>query len=211
MPTPRLAFGVCLVVGAVALTVTLSHSPISVARVSSEQQVHLASLRHSTTICQADEALPREISALRLLLFAYAGPRVTVAVFAHGHVIARGERGSGWTGGSVTVPVTRLAGAHAGVTLCMAVSLNNDESISVGGERTDEALAAQGSAGPLPGRVRVEDLRPARSSWFSLILAVARRLGLGHAGSGTWSALLAAVLALVVVLISVRVVLRELA
>jgi hypothetical protein len=211
MPAARLAFGGCLLAGAAALAVTLSHSPISVIRVSSDTRSHLGSLRRPTSICQSDEALPRDTSALRLQLFAYVGPRVTVAAYVNERVIARGERGSGWTGGSVTVPVSRVAVGRAAVMLCMALAVNGDEGVALGGQRTDEALAAQTPGGPLPGRLRVEDLRPARSSWWSLLLPVARRFGLGRGPSGSWSALLAAVLVLLVVGLSARVVLRELA
>jgi hypothetical protein len=206
----KLAFGIGLVVGAAVLAVTLSRSPISVARTNSSAHVFLGSTRESARICQSSELLPGDTSAIRMQMFASAGPRVTVEVLAHGHIIAHGERGSGWTGGSVTVPVNRLTTVSTGVTLCFTLFPNGAEGVSLTGEPTNEALAAQERVGPLPGRIRVEYLRPDRSSWWSLILPVARRMGLGHAGSGSWSVLLVVGLMIGVLLLSSRVVLREL-
>jgi len=206
----RLAFAGSLILGAVVLAITLSGAPIAVARINTQRHAGLGTTRESLTACQSAETLPRHTSALRLYMFAFTGPRVSVQLLAHGQVIAHGERGAGWTGGSVTVALGPLAGAHQGVTLCFALLLNGDEGVSLSGERTHSALAAQVHGEPLPGRVRVEDLRPGSSSWWSLALAVARRMGLGHAWAGTWIALLAGALMLGVVLISWRVVFREL-
>jgi hypothetical protein len=208
----RIAFATSFVLGAVALAVTLSLSPVSVARVNYREDVLLDSLRSDTTACQPEEVLPRDTSALRLHMFTFTGPRVVVGVFEHGRRIAHGERGSDWTGGSVTVPVNRLASARYGATLCFALYLNGNEIVQLNGEPTaNRALAARERDGYLPGRVAVEDLRPGSSSWWSLIVPVARRMGLGHAGSGTWSVLLVVGLMLGVILIATRVGLRELA
>jgi hypothetical protein len=210
MRAVAVVFGSFLIAGVAALAVTLSHSPIGVARLSSPEQVSLGSLRQTTIVCQPDEVLPAETSAVRLSMFAFTGPRVTVELLVGGHMIARGARGPGWTGGSVTVPVNPVAGARRGVTLCFSVFLNGDEDVAVSGQRTGAALAARELGGPWPGRITVEDLRPQRSSWWSLALPVARRMGLGRAASGTWVALLVLALMLAVGAISSLVVLREL-
>lgn len=206
----RIAFASGLILGVAILAITLSHAPITVARVNGRQHVVLGSFRRSAAVCQANEVLPRHTSAIRLQMFASTGPRVTLAVLAQGHVIAHGERGSGWTGGVVTVPVSQSPTTRSGVTLCFALFLNGDEGVSYTGERTNGAISAHERTGPLPGRIRAEYLRSGRSSWWSLMLPVARRMGLGHAGSGTWSVLLVVALMVGVVLLSSRVVLREL-
>jgi hypothetical protein len=210
MRAVALAFGSVVLVGVAALAITLSHAPIAVARFNSYERLALGSLRQSGTICQADEVLPAGTSAVRLQLFALTGPRVTLAVLAGGRTIAHGERAAGWTGGSVTVPLSHVSGARTGVTLCFALALNGDERVTLTGARASAALAAQFSSGPLPGRIDLEDLRPGQASWWSLLLAVARRMGLGRGAAGTWWALLAAALMLGVALISARVVLTEL-
>jgi hypothetical protein len=179
-----------LLLGIAAIVITLSQSPVTVAAVNTTQVAPLGGLQRGTSYCQSNEALPRETSAIRLRAFAFLGPRVTVDVMAHGHIIAHGERGSGWTGGVVTIPVNSLSTARLGVVLCFTFFTNEDETIGLTGEPTAEARAARDRDATLPGRVRVEYLRPGRSSWWSLAPEVARRMGLGHAPSGTWSVLL---------------------
>jgi hypothetical protein len=199
-----------LVLGVVALAFTLSQSPITVARVNTAQAPYLASATERTHVCQSGELLPRGVSAIRLRAFAFLGPKVTLSLSTHGHVIVHGERGSGWTGGVVTVPVNRLATAVSDVELCFTLFLNGDESIALTGEQTDSAHAASYQYGSLPGRVRVEYLRPSRSSWLSLAPEVARRMGLGHAPSGTWSVLLVIALMATVLALCARMIVREL-
>jgi hypothetical protein len=202
------AVGALIIVA--ALVYTLSQSPITVARASTPQVQPLAEARRQTTICQAGETIPRQTSAIRLRAYAFTGPRVTVRASAHGRAIVSGERSSGWTGGVVTVPVDRLPTSVSGVTLCFTLYLDGYETMGFAGELTSPARAARVAREALAGRVRVEYLRPNSSSWWSLVPQVARRLGLGHAPSGTWSALLALALMGAVLAISVRLVLRGL-
>jgi hypothetical protein len=117
---------------------------------------------------------------------AFTGPRVAVEILAHGQAIARGERGSGWTAGAVTVAIRPLASARADVTLCYAFFLNGNETGYLSGERTPPTIAAVGPNGPLPGRIRAEYLHSSGPNWWSLAGQVARRMGLGRAASGTW-------------------------
>jgi hypothetical protein len=206
----KLVLGGSLLAIAVAASLTLSLSPIGVARVNNSEEALLGATRSSVDACQSGEVLPRGTTAVRLHMFTFVGPRVVVGLFANGRRIAHGERGTGWTGGSVTVPVSPLSVSRQGVTLCFALYPNGNESVQLNGEAVTGARAAHGSRGALPGRLGVEDLRPASASWWSLILPVARRMGLGHAGPGTWSVLLVACLMLGVILTSVLAALREL-
>jgi len=199
-----------VLVGVAAIGVTLAASPLALARVSTPSHEPIGTTRRKLVACQANEVLPRETSAIRLRVFALLGPRVTVSVLADGKVIAHGVRGSGWTGGVVTVPVRPLAATRSGVELCFALFLDGDESGELVGEKTAPALAAQSPDGPLAGRVRVEDLRPGPSSWWSLAPSVARRMGLGHAWGGSWSAVLVLCLMAGVAVLCGRLVLGEL-
>jgi hypothetical protein len=187
--------------------VTLSGSPLAVAGVNTAQEISIKTVRQPVAACQADELLPRETSAVRLRVDAFLGPRVTLAAFAHGRVISHGERGSGWTGGAVTIPVNPLPTATAGVDLCFMIFLNDDETAELVGEPTAPARAAHSRAGSLPGRVRVEYMRPG-SSWWALAPAVAHRMGLGRAASGTWSVFVAIALMAGVALACSRAILR---
>jgi hypothetical protein len=198
--------------GAVAIALTLLlQGPITVAAVSTAQAGFLADADQRTTVCQSGETLPRETSAIRLRVYAFLGPRVAVQVRANGRVIVHGERGSGWTGGVVTVPVNRLSDARSGVQLCFTLFSNGDETVQLAGEPAAGALAARVAAGPLPGRVRVEYLRPSSATWWSLAPRVARRMGLGRAAAGTWVVFLAIGLMCALLAMCGRLILRELA
>jgi hypothetical protein len=196
--------------GLVGIAITLTQAPITVARVNTAQTAFVAEVHQKTSVCQPGEVLPRGTSAIRLRAYAFLGPRVTVAVLAHSHVIAHGERGSGWTAGVVTVPVNPLSSTRAGVELCFTLFGNGDESIGLVGEPNDAAPLARGQNAPLPGRVRVEYLRPGGASWWSLAPEVARRMGLGHAPAGSWGVLLVIALMGGLVALCSRLILREL-
>lgn len=186
---------------ALAIGLTLLGSPMSVAHTNkvpgNETTIWLT--RESSTFCQAHESLPGGISAIRIWLHAAAGPRVSVVVTSHGHVLTSGSRGSIWVGGSVTIPVKHVSHAVADVTVCVSFQLH-DETVIVQGSLTSAARAARTEGIPILGRMGVEFLRPAARSWASQALEVARRMGLGHAGAGTWIVLL--VLALVAAIVA---------
>jgi hypothetical protein len=195
---------------AVGLLLTLSGSPLTVAASNTRAYLTFFAVRHPVHLCQAGEVLPARISAMRLSVYASSGPRVVVRAFEHGAVIASGETASGWTGGVVTVPVKPLAQARTDVTVCVDLHSNGNETVSLVGELADRRHAARGEHGVFPGRVQIEYLRPGRSSWLSLAPEVARRMGLGHAGSGTSGVLFVIVLMVGVIGLSSRTTIRNL-
>ncbi len=194
----------------VALAVTLSHSPIAVSAMNFPVRSLVLEPRRGLDVCQSGETLPRGTSAIRLRILADVGPRVTLEVFEHNRVIARGEQASGWIGGAVTVPVRAPSVSRSPVTVCFRLFLNGKEAVELLGQQTSRALAARSHGSPLSGRLSIEYLRPSHSSWLSLAPQVARRMGLGRAASGTWSVVLVVVLMAGVALLSARVLLREL-
>jgi Predicted membrane protein (DUF2142) len=206
----KIALALGLAVGVAALLVTLLQSPLSVVRVNTSALAPLAASEQAMSACQANEALPRETSAIRLRIFAVTGPRVTLELLAHGRVIASGEQEAGWTGGVVTVPVKPQPLARSGLELCFTLFLDHDETAQMTGERLPGAPIALNPTGGLPGRVHVEYLRPARSSWLSLARSVARRMGLGRAAPGAWSAVLVALIMGAVALLCARALIRVL-
>lgn len=187
----QITLGTGLIAGLAALGFTLSQSPLVVERVSTQARATIGDTSHRLSACQPGEALPARTSAIRLRAIAFLGPRVTVDVLAHGRVIAHGERGTGWTGGAVTVPVSSPATSTSGTSLCFTLFTNGDEHVELAGARTTAAPDTQIDDGALHGRLGVEYLRPGSSSWFSLARAVARRMGLGRGWPGTWSVPLA--------------------
>jgi predicted membrane protein DUF2142 len=189
-PVPlALAAGLVLLAAGVALT--LSGAPSVVAGTNGAGlEVRFGRTEGPGRVCQPDETLPRETSAIRLSLEAAIGPRVTLEAFAGGRLITSGRRGAGWTGGSVTVPVRPLPYRVAHVELCVAIARSRVHVATVGA-RARPASAMRSSEGAvLTGRLRSEYLRAGRASWWSLALGVARRMGLGRTLSGTWIALL---------------------
>jgi hypothetical protein len=193
-----------------ALLLTLLGSPITVAASNTRAYLTFFSTRRPIHLCQAGEVLPPRTSAMRLSLYAFSGPRVAVRVLEHGAAIASGETASGWTGGVVTVPVKPLGRARTGVTVCISLHTNGDETVFLVGELADREHAARGDGGALPGRVQIEYLRPGRSSWLSLAPEVARRMGLGRAASGTWGVLFVIALMIGVIVLSSRTTLCDL-
>jgi len=195
---------------AIAIVLTLSQSPVSVAGTNKvpNNEASIGSTTRSATYCQAHEAIPGGVSAIRLWLDAAAGPRVSVVVSAGGRVITRGSRGSAWIGGSVTIPVKPPPQTVSSATVCASFQLL-DETVVVQGSAAPATLAVSQNGAPLNGRMRIEYLHPGANSWLSLALQVARRMGLGRAAAGTWITLVALALLAAVTVLASRLVLKE--
>jgi hypothetical protein len=197
---------------AIAIGVALAQSPMSVAatnRRAGAVEAPLTSTDRGATYCQSGEALPRGTSAIRLWLDATTGPRVRVVASAAGGVLSSGERGSGWTGGSVTVAVAPLPRTVRGVTVCASFQLH-DETLVVQGAAASTASATRASGTPLAGRMWIEYLRPGARSWASQLGAVVDRMGLGRAAAGSWIVFLALALFAAAATLASRLVVREL-
>ncbi len=130
-------------------------------------------------------------------------------VLAGSRVIARGTTPPGWSDASVTVAVQPLSRTVAPVRVCFAMTQMNGK-VAMRGTPAGGARAARSTEGPLPGRMGIEYLRPGASSWWSQATAVAHRLGLGRAASGTWNALLVIALAASFITLSSWLVVKEL-
>lgn len=203
-----LVFGLTLV--AVAVVLVLSQSPARVIATNSISiRADLASYEGSVDVCQGNEAIPQGASAVRVALEAIVGPPVVVTVRAHDHLVTRGARGSGWTGGEVTVPLGRVPRATGDATLCLAIGRSREVITMLGAFSARPARVIAGGSSP-PGRIRVEYLAAGSRSWWSLALSVTRRIGLGRAPSGTWVVLLPILLMAAVVTLMSYVCVREL-
>jgi hypothetical protein len=187
--TAALAAGLLLL--SIALLVTLSGSPVVVARANSTPvDEPILEAVGDTGACQDGEALPAGVTAIRLTLAANIGPQVSVTVLSGARVLTGGTVDSGWTSGDVTVPVKALARPVSHARICFKLG-RTVETVQLGGQRTSAALAARSLQGkPLRGRVTVEYMRTASASWWSMAETVARHVGLGRAPSGTWVVLL---------------------
>jgi hypothetical protein len=204
-----IAIAAGLIAIAIGVAVTLSRSPLTVARGDSVTAEPFEEVSKPASYCQAGETLPHGTSAIRLALLPVLGPRVTVTVLSGSRVVTRGARAAGWQGASVSVPVTPVARTVAPVRVCFGLSFMNG-GVLLQGWPAPPAHATTSRAGPLPGRVGIEYLRPGRRSWWSLAAATARRLGLGRAWSGTGNALLVMALVATLIVLSSWLVIREL-
>jgi hypothetical protein len=195
-----------------ALFVTLSRSPLTVARTSvALAGYEVASTHGNARICQGGEAIPPGVSALRLSVsVATVGPSVGVTLLAGGRVLARGGKDAGWRGGGLTVPLRRVPPTSANATVCVTTG-SVREAVSFAGARASASDAAVLDGKRLAGRVTIAYLHPGRNSWLSLGLSVARRMGLGRAAAGSWVAALLGVLMIAVASLASLLVVRELA
>jgi hypothetical protein len=188
----------------VAIAVRVSRPPLTAFATNSvKAEGTIANTQGNTTFCQGDETLPAGASAMRLSVSVNVGPKVTVTVLSGSQVVAEGVQASGWTGEQVTVPIAPVPTAVTGANVCIAIG-PAVESIGLTGVKAPHPTAEA------PGKARVEYLRPSNRTWLSMAGAVARRLGLGRSPSGTWIAFVPILLMLAALVLTVRLVLREL-
>jgi hypothetical protein len=194
-----MAFGFVLITA--VLVGILVHAPDEVKSSNSTTvSRELGLFSPHATVCQANERLPASTAALRVSLIAYIGPAVSLTVSHGSQIVASGHRNTGWVGGSLTLPLQPPLATPIDAKIC----LTRDSGALLAGLLGDAApstLTATINGKPLPGRMRIEYLTRGHRSWLSLAKHVARRLGLGHAPSGTWIVLpLAAMMAIAVAL-----------
>jgi hypothetical protein len=221
-----LAAGIALTIA--GLAVVLTRSPPRVVHASAPRPNAIVGVDYGeAALCQIGETLPAGVTAIRLAAFAFFGLNVRVVAYRGSQVLTEGSRGPDWTGGSVTVPVEPLDRTTSDVRLCFVFAPNQERILILGWRHPPRetvvaslvgAFAPPTSAGapapreaiPLRGRVVVQYLAAGHGSWWSRVLSVARRMGIGHVLSGTWLAGLVAALVAAVGVLSVRLALREL-
>jgi hypothetical protein len=202
-----LAVGLALI--AIAIGVVLSRAPLAVIGSNGIPLMHgVAYAKGGSSGCQQAGTIPAGTSAIRISAGANTGPSVRVKVVSGTEVVTQGKRPAGWgITESVTVPVKRVVRTIPNATLCLAFGPAVEE-IEINGSvvRTTSASGKPASA----VRLRFEYMRPGHQSWWSLVSPVARRMGFGHAPSGTWIVFLLLALTIAIVALASRLVLREL-
>lgn len=198
----------CVLILVVA-ALTLSKAPVRVVS-GVRADADVASTSGDFTACQSGETLPAHVTAIRLSIGAGIGPPVRVKAYDGTRLVTSGSRSPTWTGRSVTVPVSPASRAVAGAKLCVAVGPNSSPLFVYGVQAPPGRAALSSDGHTLPGRIGVEYLAPGHGSWWSRGLSVARRMGLGRAISGSWVALLAALLTGGVLALALRLAWREL-
>jgi hypothetical protein len=216
-----LAIGIALIIAGGVLVLT--QSPPRVARINGSGQLDsLGVTQGELSICQANEVLPANVSAIRVSLVAFLGAKLQAAIYHNGRIITEGSRNPDWSGTSPTIPVKPLAQATSHVELCVAFAPNSQLiqifGLAVPAENAaavafqNPALSRHPPAGLstlLRGKLQVTYLAAGRRSWWSRALSVATHMGLGHFIGGKWVALLAALLMATVTVLTVRLTLRE--
>jgi hypothetical protein len=96
------------------------------------------------------------------------------------------------------------------VRVCVYIGPNSQPIYLLGSPAAPQEAAREGAGQALPGRLHVEYLASGGSSWWSLVLTVARHMGLGHVLAGTWVVILIALLVAAVGLLAMWLALREL-
>lgn len=188
----------------VALVLVLARPPLVLAGSNGVAPNFAITFTHGgETICQPGRTLPQGTEAIRVSLSPNIGPRVHLKVSSGSKVITEGERDPGWgVDETVIVSVKRVAHTAYNTRICTDIG-PAVEGVQVNGERVK---VGGGEAIWL----RMEYLRPGRSSWLSLAPSIATRMGLAHAPAGAWVGYLAIAVMLVVCGLASRLVLREL-
>lgn len=184
-PRTWIALALSLTVLALAIGVTLSRSPPTVARsnlVNTPTQFQTIAERPFSA-CQGGETLPARVTAIRLSLDAVLGPAIKLSVLQGKRLLTTGERAAGWTAAAVTVPVKPIATSARGVSVCFAF-LAKDESVNLTGEPGASARPTSNEA----GLIKIEYLRPGDTAWWSRVSAIAEHMAFGHAWAGAWLA-----------------------
>jgi hypothetical protein len=209
----RITLALALAIGlAVVVVAVLSESPLTVIAKNDAAGMETSlgwTKITDTRICQEDETVPGGTIAIRFSLYALTGPPVEASVLYGDRTVALGERGSGWTGASVTVPIREVARSISPVTLCLAATTTAEPMQVLGTYTGRQTAAYEGPGEALGGRMKIVYLGRGHDSWLSLTPYVARHMGLGRAWSGTWVAVLVLALMLAGLGLISALVLRE--
>jgi len=205
----KIALASGLAVTAGTLGIVASRSPLTVVGTDSvAAHDDVGHIQPDASVCQNGGTVPEGTTAIRASLSANAGPRVSLAVLSGSRVLTEGQRAAGWgIEETVTVPVRRLPHAVSDATVCLGVG-PSVEVVQVNGSIAPVASAGGGDPGS--ASLRLEYLRPGRSSWWSLISSITHNMGLGRAPSGGLVSLLVLALMLAIAILTSRLILREL-
>jgi hypothetical protein len=178
----RIAVGIGLTLVAIAVGVSLARSPLVLAGTDGTPlPTEIIASAVPIAICQPEETVPAGTTVLRLSILSLLGPRLKLVATSGGRVVTVGELGYGWTGSVASVPVRRVVGTHRHTKICFTLA-KRQQLVNVRGAETTVAPATMNGKQVLPGRIRIEYLRPDSSTWLSLLLPTARRIGLTIGG-----------------------------
>ncbi len=180
----RIALAVCLALMAIAIGVGLARTPsVRAGTDGTPLPTEVGATFAPDTVCQGEEVLPKGTTIIRMSLLSLLGPGIKLQARAGGQIITTGEKSAGWTGTVVGIPVKPVAQTRSHVTVCFTLA-KRQQLVNYRGANTTHAPAVSNGTQVLPGRIRIEYLKPGKESWLSLALPTARRIGLSVGGGG---------------------------
>jgi hypothetical protein len=205
----RIALAVCLTLTVIAVGVSLARTPLVRAGTDGTPlPTEVGATFAPDTVCQSEELVPQGTTVIRLSLLSLLGPRITLQATAGSQIITTGVRSAGWTGTIVSIPVAPVTRTYAHATVCFTLA-KRQQLVNYRGAETTRSPAVSNGTQVLPGRIRIEYLRPGKETWLSLALPTARRIGL-TVGGGSGIALVLFALVLTMAGLSSWLVVREL-
>jgi hypothetical protein len=180
----RVALAICLALMLIAIGVGLARTPpVRAGTDGTPLPTEVGATFAPDTVCQSEEVLPKGTTIVRMSLLSLLGPGIKLQASAGGQIIATGEKSAGWTGTVIGIPVKPLARTYSHVTICFTLA-KRQQLVNYRGAHTTYAPAVSNGTQVLPGRIRIEYLKPGKESWLSLALPTARRIGLTVGGGG---------------------------
>jgi hypothetical protein len=143
----------------------------------------IKTLTPGSQLCQDQELLPADTSALEMTMGTYGHPGPSLAVRftgPSGRTLTTGNLKAGWTQGVVQIPVAHVSQPTAGTTFCM-----RDEGpglVVLAGYGADLGYSLRLNGRTYENqRLRIDYLRPGRESWLALIPTIIHRFSLAKA------------------------------
>ncbi len=204
-----------LVVGAVVLAIglaaALSHA--SVRRTGTDDVVITAivgRLHGAHRLCQGEERIPAGTAGLRMALVPGSEPHaaISASVGTEAGTVATASDVR-WDGDSIVATLRpRIRSDVAGQVCAQIRTRTRGGEVGVFGRPAEAPLSATADGVPIQGRMRVEYLQPRAESWWAFAPTVIRRIGLGHAWTGSSTALAAAFLMAISILLAAWLLVR---
>ncbi len=211
MVTTRRVVAAGLLVVVVALTLVLLHTGH---RRSGSNLVpngaFVTGLGTGQQVCQGEELLPADTSAVRVTIGTYGrpGPPVAVTIGNARGVLTSGFLAAGWRQGVVEIPVRHVSRATYGARICLRNS--GPGFIALAGDAPDPGYTLEVDGKPLGAQIRYDYMRPGRESWLEMLPAIVHRSTIAKAWFvRNWAWAAALVLMLLAVGLAARTIARE--
>lgn len=191
---------VAALVVAVGIAVVLSHTA---ARRSGADDVTIAALvrrlHGAHRICQDGERIPAGTAALRVSIVPDSEPRAAMALDVTtegGATVATAGRYR-WHGDSAVFALRPAVARELAGSVCVQIrTRRRDGAVGLYGNPVAAPSSATDGGSAIEARLRIDDLRAGRESWWALAPTIATRIGRTRPWLGSAAPLVAALLVL---------------